>query len=163
MKEYFLSVILIAAISQLILTVIPGNEQDTFKKPMRFLSGMVLLCVISAPVTDMIAAIQDGALDSVEHILETDSGVITEENTVVEERMWELALQNTANNWIKYLAEQYNIANESINIVFITEDEIYAIHHVQVFLQKCPYTLRKDIENDLRKKMEPIPVYVFGE
>ena len=163
MKEYFHSVILIAAIGQFILTAIPGNEQDTFKKPMRFLCGMVLLCVISAPVTDMITGIQNGALDSIGHILETDSGGITDENAALEEQMWELALRDTADNWIKYLVEQYSITNESINIVFITEDETYAIQQVQVFLHKCSYTLRKDIENDLGKQMEPIPVYVFGE
>ena len=163
MNEYFISIIIMAAACQLVMIVTPDKDPDTYKKPIRFLCGMVMLCTISAPIQQIVAGIQGGFPD-ISQILPEENAVHDKENPeMLEENMWEIALQKTADDWIGYLGNQYDIAAESVNIVFVTDDEKYEIQQIQVFLEKCPYTARKNIENDLRTKMEPIPVYVFGE
>ena len=78
--------------------------------------------------------------------------------------MWEELLQQTADEWIRYLCTEYEIPAEDIKAVIVTEEtNTNKIVEIQFFIQNCPYIQRKHILSDLEEKMDPITVSVFGE
>lgn len=163
MSVYFYSIIIVSAISQLIMMAIPNAEQETYKTALRFLCGLVMLSIISSPLQTFVNELQSG-FPSIDEMFPAESAETTERNHHdVNADMWENVLRETASDWTSYLCAQYDIKAESISIVFVTDDSNYEMKQVQIFLKKCPYATRKTIEEDLIKRMEPLPVFVFGE
>jgi len=128
---------------------------------MRFICSTAVLGVICQPFSGWIEEIRSGISVLPDSVYEWGEEVGETECT--EEAMWRTVLQKTADQWIGYIADQYDMEREDISMVFITSEEEYTIEQIQIFLQMCPYTVRKSVEEDVRKQMDPIPVFVFGE
>jgi len=162
MKNYFHTILLITISCQVVLTITGDFTGEQNKKMLRFLCGCIVLLTLFSPIKSFIQHMET-ALD--ELLINMDGGFVSSSSDQ-SLTIYDSAYQYIAQNWLQYITDTYDTDPAQITMVLITDEE-NMLEEIQVFIKSCPYTVRRQIEKELQKKIsdmqKEVIVSVYGE
>ena len=158
MSAYLQTILVTAALSQMLLVLAAELWGEHTQKLLRLVCGTVLLLTLFSPLQET----AEGICNAVSQLL-----IIADVNTTQEDSadqtgtIMEITVTGIAEKWFAYLTENYGLNRSQIYLVFQTDENLHILE-AEITLHDCPYALRRKIENEMTEQAE-FPVTVKGE
>lgn len=151
MQKYLNTLIVLAVICQIALTITPSSESS--RKSIRLVCALALLAALLSPVKALI----NGSGEVIEKVKNYIDSMRLSGREITYEKG---GYAEFADVLMSLLSERYKINDARITLV--CDDETGSITEIQIYSSKCPYITKERIKKELSGECG-IPVYVFGK